>query len=670
MYLFCVDFSENNLLTEQVGDISLYNLPVLNQLLIEHQLINFASLSTSKVYLIDCDKNVELPLFNTQIIREKEVFKELALVDNDERFIAFRNDAYFEINSLRIDNYGNEEFVFSRDEDGFVFLLSGSVGQLKSLYNKNIKLSDIFKHSEKYFCNHYDVNCGYVKRLDGIKSYRGLLFDILNGKTNYKPPLVAEGVFTEGNVPEGDYSIIPPVYFDEPVQIESGSVIGPNTVIYKNSLVSENTSIKNSVLFENVFISSGCFIDGTVCCDNASIKRNSAVFSGSVIGADALIGEDMTLENGSIINKNVKYDKFNMFLSGNKKYISFKDKLQGLAPDKCTLLGSAFAVVFNNPKVIVGSDGSPSSLSLKLAFMSGLVASGSECLDVGITFKSQMFFSSRFCDCDFSVFFSGIGGGTDIEIFNYDNQQLSKTQYCNLFDFCNKGEFVYKETEKFKNIRQIRGLRRMYIREITAFSEDDLPFISSVFCENKILLKTLEEIFRITTKTDKKKDSFIVFMNENGTSVNIKFNDKLYSQKILERLVFFFMKNSNNSGVFESELYRTLWRFDSVFLVIAVLNIVKCTRKSLDVLINEIPSFYIKSNCVKVNCSDSEIAEKISFKFKFNHRNGSFNIKCDDGYVKVYNDNQKGKIKVIASSESMAISDELCHRFTEFLPHL
>ena len=137
MYLFCVDFSENNLLTEQVGDFSLYNLPVLNKILIEHQIINFSSLSITKAYLIDCNKSVELPLFDTLNISEKEVFKELTLIDNNERFVAFRNDAYFEINSLITDNYENDEFVFSKDEDGFVFLFSGKIGQLKRVYNKN-----------------------------------------------------------------------------------------------------------------------------------------------------------------------------------------------------------------------------------------------------------------------------------------------------------------------------------------------------------------------------------------------------------------------------------------------------------------------------------------------------------------------------------------------------
>ena len=74
-------------------------------------IINFASFSITKAYLIDCDKSVDLPLFDTLSISEKEVFKELTLIDNNERFVAFRNDAYFEINSLITDNYENDEFV-------------------------------------------------------------------------------------------------------------------------------------------------------------------------------------------------------------------------------------------------------------------------------------------------------------------------------------------------------------------------------------------------------------------------------------------------------------------------------------------------------------------------------------------------------------------------------
>ncbi len=666
MYIFCVDFSKNNLLAEQLNTKSLYDLPVMNKLLIEHQIVNFADLSIKKTFLFNYSKNIDLTLFDCISIDDKEIFKELALIDNNERFIAFRNDVFFETDNLTLCKSENGEMLYLKDENDNTFLVCGSIVQLKRLFNKNISFSDILKRPEKYGFTCYDLFEGYIKQLDNVKNYKSLLFDILNNKTSYKPPFIAEGVFTDSEVPKGDFSIIPPVFLGRTVQIESGSVIGPNTVIYNNILISENTSIKNSVLFDNVFVSSNCFIDGSVCCNNASIKRNTAVFSGSVIGADALIGEDMTLENDSLINKNVKYDKFNDYYFKKNNFFPFKNKFQGLLPDKAAFLGSAVAVVFGKPKIIVGCDGSLGSLSLKLAFLSGLIASGSECLDLGVTFKSQIFFSAAFCNCEYSVFFSGLGSGTDIEIFNSDNEKISETQCCNLFDYCKKGKFNLINSEELKNIRQIKGLRRMYIREISEFSQKNLPFLCHVFCDNRILLKTLDEILKICTNNDEVCDKFVIYMNESGTNVNIKFNDKLYSQKILKKLVFFFINDFNKAKIFESDLYRKFWRYDSVVLVVLVLNIISFTGKKLDTLIEETPSFYIKSDTVNSKLKDGDIAEKISSDYIFNHKNSCFNIKCKNGCVKLINDKEKARIKILASSNSMAISEELCALFKEF----
>ena len=669
MYLFCVDFSQNNFLTEQINIKSFYDLPVMDKLLIEQQLINFIDLSIDKAYLIGCKKNVNFSVFNTVSMKEAELFKELALINDSEKFLAFRNDVYFETNNLSFNKNESDEFVILNDKNSFGFCVCGSVGQLKRLYNKNISLSAFLKSPEKFTFYSKQVQDGYVNHLKSIKNYKSLLYDVLNDKTFRKPPFVAEGVFTDGKFPEGDFSIVPPVYIGESVQIESGSVIGPDTVIYNNSLIAENTSIMNSVIFENVYVSSNCFIDGAVCCDNASIKRNSAVFSGSIIGADALIGEEMTLENGSVINKNVTYDKFDLLKS--KKNILYygRDNFQGLSPDKVALLGSAFAVVFGTPKIIVGCDGSSNSLCLKLAFISGLIASGSECLDVGVTFKSQMFFSSSFCDCDYSVFFSGIGGGTNIEFFNKKNENLSRTQCFNLLDYCNKEKIVYKNAEECKNVRQIKGLRRMYVREITAFSDSELPYISDVICENQTLLKTLKEIFKKCITEDSRGNGLLLYMNESGTNVNIKFKEVLYQQKTLKKLVSYFLKKDEDIKIFESELYKKLWRYDSVFLLMAVLNIVKNTGKDLDVLIGELPKYFIKTKSIDFKCGNNKIAEKFSSKYRINHQNNTFRIKCKEGYVQVINNQEKGKIKILTASESFAIAEELCNFFIGFLPH-
>lgn len=670
MYIFSVDFSKNNLLAEQININSLYNLPVMNKLLIEQQLINFADLPVEKAFLTDCRQNIELSVFNTICLKENELFKELALIDDSEQFFAFGNDVYFEIDDLFSEISEKDVTVILNEKNDIVLGASGTIGQLKRLYNRNVFLSEYLKSPKKNNCKFKKIKSGYVNQLKSVRNYKCLLRDILRGETIFKPPFVAEGIFTDGEVPEGDFSIVPPVYIGEAVQIESGSVIGPDTVIYSNSLIANNTSIKNSIIFENVYISSNCFIDGAVCCDNASVKRNSAVFSGSVIGADALIGEDMTVENGSVINKNVRYDKFDF--KGLKKHeiYSFRNMFRGLSPDKAAVLGSAFAVIFKNPKIIIGCDGSINSLSLKLAFISGLIASGGECLDIGVTFKSHIFFSSEFCDCDYSVFFSDIGGGTDIEFFNKSNEKLSRTQCCNLLDFINNKEIAFNRAENCGNVRQINGLRRMYVREITAFSDNDLPFVSNIICDNCLLLKTLEGILKECVTEDTRRNSFVLQMNENGTNVNIKFKGVIYQQRALKKLVSYFTKKDEYIKFFESDLCKSLWRYDSVFLAIAVLNIVKKSGKELDTLIGELPQFFVKTKNIDYKCGNNRVAEKLSTKYRINHQEGAFRIKCNEGYVKLINNREKGKIKILTASESSAMAEELCNFFTGFLQRL
>lgn len=670
MYLFSVDFSKNNLLAEQININSLYNLPVMNKLLIEQQLVNFVDSPIKKAFMIDCQQKIEFSVFDTVSLKESELFRELALIDDSEKFFAFRNDVYFETEDLSFEIYKKDCMVLFNEANGIAFCVLGSVGQLKRLYNKNISLSEFLKSPEKFNCCYKEIKDGYVNHLKSIKKYKSLLYDVLNCKTSRKPPFVAEGIFTDVKIPKGDFSIVPPVYISESAQIESGSVIGPNTVIYNSTLIAENTSIMNSVIFENVYVSSNCFIDGAVCCDNASIKRNSAIFSDSVIGSDALIGEDMTLENGSVINKNVRFDKFDFLHLKKNKINYFRNMFQGLSPDKVALLGSSFAVVFKNPKIIVGCDGSPNSLSLKLAFISGIIASGGECFDIGVTFKSHIFFSSNFCDCDYSAFFCGTGGGTSIEFFNNNNDSLSRTQCCNLLDCFNNERSVLKNVEECKNVRQVKGLRRMYIREITAFSEGELPYISDVICENPLLLKTIKEILKRCITENVWENGLVLYMNESGTNVNIEFKEVIYQQKILKKLASYYSKNDKNIKVFASVLYKSLWQFDSVFLVMVVLNIIKITGKDLGVLVEELPRFFIKTKSIDLKCGNYQIAEKLSGKYRVNYHKDAFKIKCNEGYVKLINNQDRGKIKILTASESMAISEELSDFFIRFLPGL
>ncbi|MEE1504003.1 MAG: hypothetical protein UGF89_07145 [Acutalibacteraceae bacterium] len=665
MHLIFADFSENNLLTTQIGVDIFYDLKVLDKLLIEHQLMNFIDLPVEKVYLLNSQNINKTLLFETICLDETALNKQLLYLDGSDKVIILKNNVYFESDFKSFLEISIGELLVVEDEDGNPFCIISTVSDIKKILNKNFSVKELFIRAGK-LSERQIKDKAYIKPLQNVKDYKALINDIINGKTSYKPPFIAEGVFTESVMPDGDFSIIPPVYIGTGVQIESGSTIGPNTVIYGNSLISENTFVKNSVLFDNVYISSNCYIDGSVCCNNASVKRNTAVFSGSVIGIDTLIGEDMTVENNSIINKNVKYDKFNKSPFTSKNTFSFNNKFQGLSPDKVALLGSAIASVFKNSKIIVASDGQVNSLSLKLAFMSGFIASGGECIDAGVMFKSQILFCSAFCECDYSVFFSGIGGGTDVTIYDSEFQELNKSECSNLFEFCNNGKINYVSEEQCKPIRQIKGLTRVYIREITSFSETELPYINGIFCENKHLVKTLESVLKTCAKNYNDEHKVYVYMNDSGTNVNIKFDGVIYSEKILRKIVFFYLR-SEKKHFFQSDCYNNLWKYDAVILLLHVLNIMKRTALTLPDLVSNLPNYFIKRKTIESKDNNSTIASKISCDYPIVYKNNCFNIACDNGFVKLKKSEKSNNIKILCSSENMDVSNELCNIFCGFL---
>ncbi len=661
MYLVFVNFSENNsLLTEQLNVRSFYDLGVLNKLLPEVQLTNFSPSDVQKVFLFESEKTMDFPLFKSKNVTLTDFIKILFEFNISDKILLIRNDVYFESDIADYEKHhrGDEVIAFA-DNEGYCYGVLTSVGALRRLFNKNTSLKALFTHSQRLADIHI-IPIGYTKTLNTVKDYKSLLFDILNGKTNFKPPHIAEGIFTEASVPESDFSIIPPVYIGDSVQIESGCIIGPDAVIQNNTLISSDTTIKNSILFEDVYVSSHCYINGAICCKNSSIKRNSAVFGGSVIGENSLVGEDMLVENDSVINKNVKFDTFIKSPFTEKMNNIFHNEFNAVSPDKAALLGSAIGNVFKKPKILIASDGSPDSLAIKLALLSGLILSGAECFDIGVAFKSFVFFGLSYCECDYSVFVSSKNGGTDVQIFNRENIPISKTDCCNLFDFCNKGKFNLTEQRNCKPIRQIYGLRKMYIREITSAYADNIENFPIVDCENEIIFKMIEEIKTKTAGLNNRKEKLYVNINGTGTKVSITFKGKVYSEKALKKLVSFYFKKARNNGEHINNYFEKLWKSDCIFLVFSVIYIIEKTQKDISALIEELPAFFIETKAIKANLKAGDFARKFNDFNNISCKNNAYDIPLKNGIVRVVKSKKNNNVKMLCASSDLSVSKEIC----------
>lgn len=100
------------------------------------------------------------------------------------------------------------------------------------------------------------------------------------------------------NVIKGCGQINEPVFCDESVTVEEGSIIGPYVVLGKNVNVGKNVDIKNSIIFPGVSISDDSLINGAIIGENAVIGRGVKINRNCVIGDCAVIGDGVSLAEG------------------------------------------------------------------------------------------------------------------------------------------------------------------------------------------------------------------------------------------------------------------------------------------------------------------------------------------------------------------------------------
>ena len=658
---------ENKIINECFGVHSCLELPLFTETFGNKVLKNISGANADKIYVYskivnsfknytDCEVEFIDDLRDIQCVFSQK--------PNDFTSFFFSN-IYFE----------NEEDFYKLTENKYadVFSVNNQTGDRISVILRNSKvyefLSDnnfdikelTFETAEKII-----VDC-YSKIINKPTDYKNLISDILAGNTSFHLPEVAQGVFAESKIPKGDFVIVPPVFFDEGVQVESGCVIGPCTAIMKNCLIAKNSNIRNSVISKNCYISSGCFLDNIMCAENVSVRRNSVVFSDTVLGHDSALGEDSVIENGSYIRPFAKIDDFK------KNYINFKQEsnqspagFYGYTPEKAALLGAAVGIVFNSPKIAVASDGELNSTALKLSLLGGLITTGASCYDFGNTFLSSLHYYMSFCELDCAVFISGNREGTAITVFYKNTYSLSNSDYYNIKNVMTSGEIRRCDSGECKNIRQIHGMQRMYVQNLIKKFDNELEFVPVFECENKRIKSVLEiAVSKIGFKAG--KNCVIFKINYEGTKITAESNGIHFSHgKLLEIVSHFvtekgdlYLKNVSGSS-------EELWKLDALILCFKLLETLKNNKVTLYEAYKKLPAFYVAESTVLSKVPLSALASEISNKNCVNYDKGE--LRYQDGLSKVrINKMSDGSLKIAARAVTIEAAREIVGNLTEII---
>ncbi len=657
----------NKKINECFGVSSCLELPVFTETLGEKTVKNISFAKPEKIYVCSEFLNSSNSVFGgeTEVITGVKSIADV-FSDNPQDFTCFVfSDVYFEPES---DFLKSSDIFFCDDA-----VIKNTNGEKLAVVLRNSKICELsqdgdFNVSEVDFSNSKSIvlDC-YSKIINSPDDYKGLITDILCEKTDIRLPETAQGVFAESEIPHGYFVIVPPVYFGENVQIESGCVIGPNTAVMKNTLIAKNTNIRNSFIGKNCYISSGCFFDNAICGENVSVRRNSAVFSGAVLGKDCTLGEETVIENGTYIKPFSKID------DSKKNYVNFKREstqspagFYGYTPEKSALLGASLGIVFDSPKIAVAGDGNLNSTALKLSLLAGLMTTGAECYDFGNTFLSSLHYYMDFCELDCAVFVSGNTEGTAITVFRKGFYSLSNVDYHNIKNVMTSADIKRCNSENCKNIRQIHGMQRMYVQNLIKRFESKPNFMPIFECENKRIQSITEiAVSKIGFKSGKKRVAFKI--NNDGTKASAESEGKHFShEKLLETVLYFIgEKRGNNSNGFRDR-NEELHYLDAVTLCFEVLEILHKNNLTLNDASDMLPDFYVAENTVNSNVPLSVLVSELSNNNSVRFKAGQLLFQERNSQVSI-NKTSNGSLKIAVKGADYETACEIVGNLTEII---
>lgn len=240
---------------------------------------------------------------------------------------------------------------------------------------------------------------GYWRDVGNPESYRDVYQDIYDGiiELNFKGQ---RKVVDGGVVYIEDGSSI-----DEGTKVQGTVVVGKNThidgsvnlancVIGDGCKIDEFVKISNSVIWNNCDVGEKSLINNAIVCNDVSFDKNVKIKSGLIIAEkciveqnvtferDVMVWPNKTIQEGTSINTNVIWgDKYKAAIFGAGS-VSGRANIE-LSSDLAIKLAESFGSVLPvGSKVYVSRDYHNSSRMLKRAFLSGLLSTGINVVDV------------------------------------------------------------------------------------------------------------------------------------------------------------------------------------------------------------------------------------------------------------------------------------------------
>lgn len=547
----------------------------------------------------------------------------------------------------------------------------------------------------------YQTDC-YWLCINDINDIRKASADLMSHRVNADTPESRNGIFSVSGIPEGDYNIVPPVFFGKNVRIGVNSTVGPFTVLEDNVHIGDSSRIKRSVVMKNSQICGNCDVIGSVVGEKCVFKRNTICLEGSCISDGCVIDSGSTVSNNISVwpEKKVSYRSVlrNNLRDGRNEFdLIESDTVRGntfteISCERCCRLGESLGSSSSGGKVAIGYNSTKESKALAMAVLSGLISSGSKISDFGECFESQMQFYVSFCSLDSGIFISADKNTAYIKFFGKYGLPLSCKSEREIESVYKKQDFIRSHSGDTEDVRDMSNISDIYYGQLLSLCGERIYNSSAtVKSLNPVITDTVNRCFYLLGVRNSGAPEFNVdFSGRTVTAVDENSAFVSYEKLVILCCIDALEQGKNICLPFEApamiekiaseynkSVYRTgtahhkefseetgvlaracMWAYDGLCLAFSVMGIMLRKNMSLSQLLKSVPSYNVCSKLISCNFPHSRLADVLDINLDRNSKGVRKTLK--NGYLTLVRQDAGKHIRIIAEAETIEAATEIC----------
>ena len=555
-------------------------------------------------------------------------------------------------------------------------------------------------HTADYWCD-----------VGSIESYMKCQRDIFGGSMRMPISQSADGVYAEEGLPEGDYSLIPPVYIGSNTEIGDGAVIGPCAVVDKDCTIGANSKIRYSTVLENCWLAADSSVTGALICSGAALKRGAAMFENSVAGSGSVIGEDACVRQnvliwpgkivggGATVSSNVKYGSVRSNKLGERGLDgSSGARLNALT---CVRLGAAVGGTHNGRRTGVAHDGTKTGAAMHGAVIAGLLGSGAAVWDFGECFEAQLDFLVNFCGLGAGLFITG-GEDREITVCGEGGLSITRSFERSIESALARDEFREIGEKDMHEAADMTGVKLLYRQELIKQAPYGLDGVGVTFeCENSAISSIMNDVLAKLgaeqggdivlrcgvsgaklsayspaageTGYDKLLAVCCLGELENGRDIAVAYDAPMFLDSLAAeygRKIYRYLGTpaDNSDSAARRLAAKQIFVRDGLFLAVKILSLMKEKECSFDRLLDGLPEKAIVRKRVHIGFSPAELAGILGGDESGRSNNfEGIRLTRSGGKLLITPERSGGGVRILAEADSAETAAELCADIEELL---